>query len=558
MKAMFSRRYFKRTREILTLIIAYGFGQFIEGLKLAKFIKISSKIVSFGKYKVNEAVSDSIRFRLLIEQLGPTFIKIGQFLQTKPQLLPQEFINELRKLSDKVSPRPFSEIRQTLERTLGSSIGDVFDYVEETATASASIAQVHRAKLKNGSVVALKIKKVGITKTINIDLSIIKWLVAFFQKYFEDAYKYNFIGIAQEFADQLQKELDFILEANYMREFKKFFKHNANIIIPGVYWEYTTDELITMDYCDGVAIDSINILKSNGFDTDKIASLSVDLYLKQVFEFGFFHGDPHPGNFLVNKEGKIIMLDFGVIGHVDKLLLKHLSKVFIALIDFNIDELLSEFIAFGIISKKNDLRKIRGDLIDLLLPVYDVEIEKIDITKLFYNIIALNRKYLLNIPRDYLLIIKTFSFLENTGRKLSPEFNAIKYLRPYASKIILSNYKPEELVNKTLENAKELASLLKRLPDDYIKIADKVIEDNLTINFVHKGLDKFTLELDRATNRLSFSILIGAIILGSSIFIYTGFGPKLFNIPVFGLIGFLFAGILGLGLVFAILKTGRL
>lgn len=552
------RQYFLRIKEVLFLFISFGFIKFLEDVKIARYAKFVSKFVTFGRIKVPANMPQSVRFRKLIESLGPTFIKVGQFLQTKPHLLPEEYIIELKKLNDKVAPQDFNIVKNTVEKELSCSHNTIFEYLEEKPVAAASIAQVHRARLKNGKLVALKVKREGIVDRIKVDLKIIKWLAEKMQKYLDEAKRYNFVELANEFSDQLMKELDFELEATYMDLFKKYFEKMDNVVIPTVYWEYTTNNLITMDFVEGITIDNVNEIKKRGINTAKIAAEGVDIYLKQVFEFKFFHADPHPGNFLVTDSGQIALIDFGIIGKVDDILLDHLGKLFIAIVKFDVDSLLEEFITFGVLDKSNDLRKMKGDLYDILLPVYDVEINKVDMVKLYNNLIDLSRKYIFRFPRDYLLIIKTFSFLESEGRALYPAFNAIQHFKPYARKIMMERYSPEFIFKRFSEDLNGYFEIIERLPRDYKELYEKLISDNVTINFMHKGLDSFAKDINKASNKLSFSVLISAIVLASSIFIYTGAGPKLFNIPVFGLLGFLFAGVLGLGLAIAILRTGKL
>ena len=558
MKRTKTKDYFFRIKEVVFLFISFGFIKFLEEIKLARYARFLGKLITFGRMQIPEDIPQSVRLRKLVETLGTTFIKVGQFLQTRPHLLPEEYINELKKLNDKVTAQEFATIKDTIEEELSCNIYAIFDHIDEKPVAAASIAQVHKAILKNGRTVALKVKRKGITENIMIDLNIIKWFAGKMQKHLIEAKKYNFIELADEFSEQLIKELDFELEARYMELFKKYFEKRDNIVIPKVYREYTTNNLITMDFIDGITIDNINELNNFGIDTAQIASSGVDAYLKQVFEFKFFHADPHPGNFLVTKDGQIALVDFGVIGKIDEVLLKHLGNLFVAVMKFDIDALIEEFVSFGILDKSNDLRKIRNDLYDILLPIYDIEIKRIDMVKLYTNLIRLSRKYIFKFPRDYMLIIKTFSFLESEGRRLHPDFNAIKHLKPYAKKLMIEKYSPDVIFKKLTDDIEGYLELIQRFPKDYRVLYEKLLNDDVTINFMHKGLDDLAKDMSRASNKLSFSVLISAIVLASSIFIYTGAGPKLFNIPVFGLLGFTFAGILGLGLAIAILRTGKL
>ncbi|MDY6820641.1 MAG: AarF/ABC1/UbiB kinase family protein [Deferribacterota bacterium] len=550
--------YFARIREILFLFIKFGFINYLEDIKLSKVIRYIAKIFTLGRLGYLKGIPTEVRLRQLIEALGTTFIKVGQFLQIRSELLPENYIKELRKLNDSVASQEFEQIKEVIEGDFKKNIDEIFDYIEEKPVASASIAQVHRARLKNGDIVALKVKRKGITNRIKIDLKIIKWLARRMQKYLPEARRFNFLELADEFASQLLKELDFVLEANYIEDFRNFFKNEENLKIPKVYFDYTSNNIITMEFLEGIPIDNVSDLKNKGINTGFIAKYGVNIYLKQVFEHNIFHADPHPGNFLISGDGKLILLDFGIIGKVDKQLLVHLGNLFIAIIKFDVDGLTNELRKYGLLKEDTNIRSFRNDLFDILLTVYDKEIKRIDMNKLYYNFMELSRRYNIKLSRDYILIIKTFSFLEYYGRKLSPDFNAIAELRPYANRIIKEKYRLEYLFSKSGDVVFDYIKLVDRLPSDYSMLVEKFAKDRITINFVHKGLDGFATDISKASNKLSFSVIIGATILASSIFVYTGVGPKLFNIPIFGLIGFLIAGVLGLGLAVGILRSGKL
>lgn len=547
-----------RAREIVSLVVYYGFGRFLDDTNLSSVLGLGKKIITFGKAKDIEKLAEEVRFRKLLESLGPTFVKVGQFLSTRADIFPEKFIKELEKLQDEVAPVSYEDVVKQVEDSLGKTIGVVFKEFSKEPVAAASIAQVHKAILYDGTSVAVKVKRPKVESKIENDLNILIFLASTAEKYDQEARNINALAIAEEFADQLYKELNFMLEATYIEKFGEYFLDNKDLHIPKVFWEYTDYNVLTMEFIEGNPVDDIESHRTNNLDLVKISETGVDFYLKQVFEFGFFHADPHPGNFLVTKEGKMAILDFGVIGKVDNKLLEHLSAVFLGLINFDVERMVEEMVSFGLVSRNADLRRIKRDLIDIILPVYGKEIGDVNVAKVMDDIINMGRKHHFRFPTDYLLIFKTFSFLESTGRKLNPDFNFLDFAKPYAKKIILKKYTPDAIFNECKNISIGYSNIVKRFPADYKVLVDKLKEDDLSINFIHRNLDIMSKEMDRSANRLSFSIIIAAIVLSSSLFILADVGPKILDISFFGLFGFVIASFLGLGLAIGIFKSGKL
>jgi len=547
-----------RAREIVSLVVYYGFGRFLDDTNLSSVLGLGKKIITFGKAKDIEKLAEEVRFRKLLESLGPTFVKVGQFLSTRADIFPEKFIKELEKLQDEVAPVSYEDVVKQVEDSLGKTIGVIFKEFSKEPVAAASIAQVHKAILYDGTSVAVKVKRPKVESKIENDLNILIFLASTAEKYDQEARNINALAIAEEFADQLYKELNFMLEATYIEKFGEYFLDNKDLRIPKVFWEYTDYNVLTMEFIEGNPVDDIESHRTNNLDLVKISETGVDFYLKQVFEFGFFHADPHPGNFLVTKEGKMAILDFGVIGKVDNKLLEHLSAVFLGLINFDVERMVEEMVSFGLVSRNADLRRIKRDLIDIILPVYGKEIGDVNVAKVMDDIINMGRKHHFRFPTDYLLIFKTFSFLESTGRKLNPDFNFLDFAKPYAKKIILKKYTPDAIFNECKNISIGYSNIIKRFPADYKVLVDKLKEDDLSINFIHRNLDIMSKEMDRSANRLSFSIIIAAIVLSSSLFILADVGPKILDISFFGLFGFVIASFLGLGLAIGIFKSGKL
>lgn len=548
----------KRVRDIGKTFLKYGFGPLIYEMNLAPSLSFLMRFISPKIKKEIQHLPSSVRLRKLFEELGTTYIKFGQFLASRPDIFPDEVISELRKLQDNTPYFPFEKIKPIIEHSINRPIGEIFEYIEETPMASASIAQVHRGKLLNGEIVAIKIKKPGVKELVEQDISILMLIGKMAEKHIQEAKQIQLVKIIEEMSEQINKELNFELEMFYIEKFSEFFKNDTSLIFPKIHREFSSNDIIVMDMIQGVRIDDIVALEEKKINLREIASRGVNFYLKQVFEFGFFHADPHPGNLLITDDGKIAILDFGIIGKIDSELLEHLSDIFLSLIKLDINGLVNEMIEFGIINPDIDIRKIKLDLMDVILPVYGKNIGEIDSLKILQHIITMGRKYRFNFPIDYLYIIKTFAFLESTGKKLDPDFNVLYFTKPYAKKIIRQKYSYKNIVLKSLKNGKVYGGMINSIPEDYKKIVSKVLNDKITFNFVHKGLEKFATQLDKSVNRLSFSIVIAGIILSSSIMVYANVGPKIFGMSVLGLLGFIVSSFLGLGLIIGIIRSGRL
>ncbi|MCA1926786.1 MAG: AarF/ABC1/UbiB kinase family protein [Calditerrivibrio sp.] len=548
----------KRFRDIGKTFLKYGFGPLIYEMNLAPLLGFLMRFISPKIKKEIQHLPASVRLRKLFEELGTTYIKFGQFLASRPDIFPEEVISELRKLQDHTLYFPFDQIKPVIESSINKPIKEVFEYIEEIPMASASIAQVHKGKMLNGQFVAIKIKKPGVKKLVEQDISILMLIGKIAEKHIQEARQIQLVRIIEEMSEQINKELNFELEIFYIEKFSEFFKNDTSLIFPKVYKEFSSNDIIVMDMIQGVRIDHVSALEEKEINLKEIASKGVNFYLKQVFEFGFFHADPHPGNLLITDDGKIAILDFGIIGKIDSELLEHLSDIFLSLIKLDINSLVNEMIEFGVINPDMDIRKIKLDLMDVILPVYGKNIGEIDSMKILQHIITIGRKYRFNFPIDYIYIIKTFAFLESIGKKLDPEFDVLHFTKPYAKRIIKQKYSLKNIVLKSFNNGKAYAGMVTSIPEDYKKIVSKVLNDKITFNFVHRGLEKFATQIDKSVNRLSFSIVIAGIILSSSIMVYANVGPKIFGMSVLGLSGFIVSSFLGLGLIIGIIRSGKL
>ncbi len=311
-------RNFNRYRQILTILFKYGFGDLIELLKIDQYIEVGLQLISKNRPKRLEKLSRAERVRMAFEELGPTYVKLGQILSTRPDLIPIDFTQELSKLQDKVPSFSFDEAKRTIESEFSKPLEELFVFFSETPVAAASIGQVHKARLKDGEMVAVKIQRPGIKKIIEIDLEIMLHLATLVERNIEEMARYRPVKIVEEFARTLEREIDYTIEASSMERFARHFLDDSNIYVPTVFRNMSTEHVLTMELMDGIKVSEIDRLEEAGLDRKKVTARGADFYLKQVFDLGFFHADPHPGNIFILPENVICLIDFGMTGAVDR------------------------------------------------------------------------------------------------------------------------------------------------------------------------------------------------------------------------------------------------
>lgn len=549
-------RNFHRLRQIVTILIRHGFGHLIDRLNLHSMLSPARRI--FGIKIKEKGATPARRIRLALEELGPTFIKFGQILSSRPDLIPADFYRELSTLQDMVPPFPFSQVKEIVERELGRSLADVFIVFSEVPLASASIAQVHKATLKTGEDVIVKVARPRIREIIVGDISILQQLARITERYIPEAKAYNPTGLVKEFSYIIEQELDFIVEASHADRFRKSFENDTTVFIPKIFWDLTTSHILTMESVEGIKINDIEALDRAGFARDTLAYNGVNFFFRQIFDHGFFHADPHPGNIFVLKDGRIAFVDFGIVGRVSKNMLNSISKIFIAMVKCDSDAIVQGYLSMGISLHDVDIPLFRREIESLLDRYYNVPLKYIRAEEFLNEMIRISRKFHLTIPQDLVLLGKTMFVIGGIGRELYPEFNILEVAEPFARRLMFKRFEAKEIASSLYKTGEEVLSFITDLPAEWRQIIGKLNRGEMKMEFEHKGLDSFILELDRSSNRLAFGLIVAAIIIGSSLIIRMDTGPKLFSYPVLGIIGYLLAGVLGLWLVVAILRSGRL
>ncbi len=550
-----------RLRQIANVFIKHGFGQFVEALNLHRLLPFRKRVKMLRQPR-DLGRTAAERLRLAFSELGPSFIKLAQLLSSRPDLITHTYADEFKKLQDEVPPFEFSEVLKIIEEDLGMPPERIFDHIEEKPVAAASIAQVHYATLTDGTPIVIKVQRPGITETIETDIIILKGITSRMVKYMPETEFFNPTGIVEEFSRTIRKELDFTEEAKNICRFRRNFEGNRNIVIPRLYPDLVSKRLIVMERINGVRIDDIEGIKRYGLDRHELARIGVDAYFKMFLEDGFFHGDPHPGNIFVLPDGRLGLVDFGIVGWLTPEIMESIATGLVALVKKDFDTLIDQYVALGLVTEEVDIedfrREFKADIIDFLIPLYDLSISEINLAQYLDTLLHIAIKHRLKIPSDLLLVNKCMLILDNIGRELDPNFNFMSVAEPYASKLIRGKYSPRAVYGKIEKQVTELVDFASHTPRQLKVLLRKALKDDLHLKMTPLGLDRLIRDIDRSTNRLAFSIVVAAIILSSSILTISGAGGKIFDIPLLGLTGFLIATFLGLWLLISIIRSGRM
>ena len=551
-------RHLARYRQILTVFFKYGFGDLVELLKIEQYIEIGLQLISKNRRSRLEKLSRAERVRMACEELGPTYIKFGQILSTRPDLVPVDFIKELSKLQDNVPSSPFSEVSKIIESELGAPPEDIFDFFEKTPLASASIGQVYRATLKDGEAVAVKVQRPGIKKIIEVDLEIMLHLATLMEHHIEEMSLHQPVKIVEEFARTLEKEIDYTIEATNMERIASNFLNDLTIYVPKVFRDTTTESILTTELVEGIKVSEIDRLEEAGLDRKLITVRGADIVLKQIIKHGFFHADPHPGNIFVLPDNVICLIDFGMTGSVDRRTREDFIDLAESVVNRNESRATQVLLKLTYWDEDPDIRLLEKDVADFMGRHLHKPLKDIKIGKLLNNLLELAFQHRLRISPDIFLMLKAFSTIEGVGLMLDPDFDMIKQAAPFIKEVKLDRLSPQRITGDIFRLAIEMFQFVENFPKDILSITRLIKQQKLSLNLEYKGLDKMLSTYDQISNRISFSIIIAALIIGSALVIMSKVPPLFYDISLIGIIGFLAAAIMGIWLLVAILRKGRL
>ena len=550
-------RSIKRYRQIVRVLFKYGFDNLLAYLSLTELVTRWRRLFRREQSVLGE-LTQAERMRLALEELGPTFIKLGQFLSTRSDILPQNYVAEFSKLQDCVPPFSFEEVKAEIYSEFKEDISEIFSSFDPTPIAAASIAQVHRATLNTGEEVVVKVRRPGIMAQVETDIEALMLLAMVAERHIPNSEIYDPTGQVRELARTIRKEMDLTLEGRTIERFAASFSGDPTLYFPKVYWKLTSKALLTMEFIAGIKVSEIDSLVEAGLDLKLIAKRGADAFVRMVLQHGFFHGDPHPGNILILPDNVICLLDFGMTGRVDPFLKGHLTDILLAILKKDVEEVISLLIYSGDITDSTNIRALRRDLSEFIDKYYDLSLHELEVGQLLIDFIDIITSYRIKFHPDLLLLAKAFMIMEGVGRMLDPEFDMTLHLRPLMEKEIKERLSPERALKYLKSNIGSYYNLIRTFPKDFKEILNRLNRDKFKIDLEHRGLDRFIRDLDKSANRISSSLIIAALIVGSSIVMQIDRGPQWMGFPLFAFMGYSIAGLIGLVWVIAIIRSGRL
>ncbi|MBE9473049.1 MAG: AarF/ABC1/UbiB kinase family protein [Chloroflexi bacterium] len=550
-------RHLQRYREIVGVFIRHGFGELADLLELQPYLALPRRLLRRWRREAPPLGAPQ-RVRLVLEELGPTFIKLGQVLSTRPDLIPPAYITELAKLQDTVPPAEWEPVRAQIEAELGAPLEKLFTTFDPTPIAAASLAQVHTATLPDGSDVVVKVQRPNIEATIETDLEILFDLARLLQARTPLGELYDLPEIAEDFATTLQAELDYRREGRNADRFRANFADEHYLHIPQIYWDYTTHRVLILERISGIKIDDIEALDAVGYDRPRIALHTIRMIVKEVLEDGFFHADPHPGNFVVMPGEVIGAMDFGMVGHLGRREKDELIRLYIAAIQLDDEGLVDQLIHMGAAAGQVDRAGLQRDVARMLHKYQGLPLEAINTSEVIEESMSLAFRHHLHMPSEYWLLAKTLGMMEGVGLKLDPGFDVFAVSRPYVRRFMWRQFSPRILGEKALRGGQEWSDLVLTMPRRLSRLLDDVEAGNLSANLHLPEVPDLIARLDRIANRLSMSILLAALIMGLATLV------PAFNLAeqwglVIALILISFAGasLLGLWLIYSIWRSRK-
>jgi ubiquinone biosynthesis protein len=545
-----------RMQQILRVLARHGFYRILERLSLHRRLSLLDRI-RYTRLHQREDRATAIELRQVCEELGPSFIEFGQLLSTRPDLIPETFARELSRLLAHTRPEPWPAIKAVLVEELGDYAAQLRG-IHREPLAAASIAQIHRAVFKGDGVeVVLKVQRPGIDRVITADLGVLRLLARLAEKYLPETRPLSPVAMVEEFAASIGQELDFILEATYMERFARVFAGDPAVCVPKIYWEISTAKVLVMEYIDGIALDVPARLKRAGIDLERVARRLLAAFLRQVFAHGFFHADPHPGNFLVMSSDRIAFVDFGLVGQISQRERQGLAQLFRATLAEDYERIGGLWLDIARASADTDRAAFRRGLEKILWKQMNQPYERIRVADMFLQMVQNGARHGLRLPPELFLLFRTLAQIEGLLRHLHPGFNVIAECREFAAGQEAEARAPKAVAAAAGKEVQGLVETAWRLPGEIEDLVQKLATDRFSVDFVHRGLETLIGEMDRSSNRVAMSLIIASLIVGSSLIILAGTGPAVAGLPLFGLVTFAVGALLGLVLVSLVFRSGK-
>jgi ubiquinone biosynthesis protein len=549
-----------RLSEIAQVMVRHGFGYFLEAHKLTDLLPGRSAESRLAEAEMTIGTARGQHLRELLDELGPTFVKFGQLLSTRPDIVPPDILAELRALQDDVRPFPFEQAERVIEEDLGNSIERLFLEFERQPVAAASIGQVHRAVLPNGKRVAVKVQRPGAPRQIEADLQLLYQAARLVKERVRALDFINPEQVIDEFARQIRQELDYRLEARNAQTFHRNFAGNPHVQVPKVYWTYTRARVLTLEWLDGTQVSDVDRLPFTLEERRDLAYLIAETWLSMIFRHGFFHGDPHPANILVLEEaGTIGLVDFGAVGKLTDDDMSKLTGLFIDAASENVDRLPHRLAELGVKYPKEREDEFGAELRELYYRYYGASLAEIDPLQVIREAFQLIYSMSLQLPTRYLLLDRAIATVGAVGIELYPDFNVFEVARPYARGLLVERFTPQRVARRARRDAIRYAEIFAEAPYQWHDLMEQVRDGQVEVGFVHKGLDEFLESTQRVFNRLVVALIVVGGLIGSSLIgVFATAGPHVLGVNVISIIGFALSTVLGLWLLWGVVRSGRL
>jgi ubiquinone biosynthesis protein len=545
-----------RAQDVATVLIRYGFGGIVHALGVGRALERLGKTLHWQSVEEYATLDTPQRVRRVLEDLGPTFIKMGQILATRMDLFPPPYIAEFEKLLDKVPSLPFEELIPQLQEDIGGDIDEVFLSIDREPLAAASLAQVHRAELKDGTQVVLKIRRPGIRRIIEADLRLLNRVVEVIESDVPELRRYHPREIFRQFSQSLRAELDFAAEARNAERVAGNLADNPHIKIAAIHWELTGERLNVQEYIPGIPGRDLMSLDQVGLDRKLLAERGAKAMLKMIMEDGFFHADPHPGNVFYLPDNRLALIDFGMMGRLTE---ERREQVIIFLygmvhrLPLKVVEILEDW--SGVIKTDEQALAIE---IDAFVDQYSSRaLKDLSLQLMLGDLLAILRDHNLSLPPDLALLIKAYVTLDGFGRHLDPEFNTLVFAAPYLQQLMTDRYRPEEIAKRGWRNLVGIADLLAAFPKELHQLLRASRKGAIQVDFNVKGIGPYVDKIDVAISRLTMGIVTSSLIIGTSIIMTVKGESAVFSLPVLGFLGYVFAFLGGLWLLFSIWRSNK-
>jgi ubiquinone biosynthesis protein len=544
-----------RLTEIAQVAVRHGFGYFFERHKLTDLLPGRRN----GEVLEGTASERGKHLRELLDELGPTFVKFGQLLSMRPDVLPPDIIAELRGLQDDVRPFAYEDVERVIQEELGQPIERLFVEFEPTPIAAASIGQVHRAVLPNGHTVAVKVQRPGAPERIEADLGLLYQAARIVK---ERVRALDFVDVREvvdEFARAIRQELDYRLEGRNAEKLHRNFAGHPHVHVPRVYWSYSRARVLTLEFIEGTQLADIDELMYSVDERKRLAEVIAEAWMTMIFRDGFFHGDPHPANILVMRPDQIGLVDFGLAGKLTEDDVTKATRLFIDVANEDVDDLPKRLADLGVRYPKDREEEFRNEISDFYYRYYGARLSEIDPQQVIREVFAVIYSLNLRLPTRFIILDKAIATLGSVGVELYPDFNVFEVAKPYARSLLLGRYTPQRVISRARRESVKLASIFAEYPYQVHDVLEQMRDGQIEVGFVHKGLDEFMHKLDVAFNRLIIAFVVAAGLIGSSLIgVFATTGPQVLGLNVVSAFGFFLSGVLGLWLLWGVFRSGRI